>query len=60
MEEEDRWTMSDSDHSELLLELERLRKFVRLIEFCVRKYPTMWFGSFPKLRYELERRMDDE
>jgi len=41
-------------------EAEELRRFRRLVEFAERKFPTMWFGSFSKLRESLQERMSEE
>lgn len=37
-----------------------LRDFRRLVEYAERKFPTMWFGGFSKLRESLRDRMNEE
>lgn len=41
-------------------EAEGLREFRRLVEYAERSYPTMWFGTFSKLRDSLRERMKEE
>lgn len=41
-------------------ELEELHEFKRLVEYAERRFPTMWFGSFSKLRESLRERMNEE
>lgn len=40
-------------------EAQELREFKRLVEYAERKFPTMWFGGFSKLRESLRERMNE-
>lgn len=40
-------------------ELEVLREFKRLVEYAIRSQPTMWLGTFPVVKDELKKKMEE-